>query len=379
MRPDKDITYALSLSGGGYKGAYQAGILRALHEEGFRFGAVCGTSIGALNGILVMQEEFDKLKDMWCVDCKDVFHLDNEDLENFLKLNLSKVNILELGKGIFDLSKKKGVDVAPLKEMIEAHTDEALLRKKDAKFGLVTINLTDKRGEELMLEDMPEGRLTDYLLATAYLPFLQKIKLNGKYYLDGGYYNNTPTNMLVERGYQDIIEIRLNDKEKIKRYKANVLSIIPSEDLGSSILHDDETILYNYNLGYFDGLRLAKDCLGYQYVIESDKKEVFFINRFLELDAHVILEFETGTARYESTERAILSAFSAGLAKRLGLKKNFSYERLYISILEYAANALGLERFKLYTLESFEATLREQFQREPQDDLLVKLAIRLIS
>ena len=43
----------LVLSGGGAKGAYQAGVLRALTEEGVVATHVAGASIGALNGALV--------------------------------------------------------------------------------------------------------------------------------------------------------------------------------------------------------------------------------------------------------------------------------------------------------------------------------------
>jgi NTE family protein len=44
----------LVLSGGGAKGAYQAGVVRALHELGIRIDAVSGASIGALNGALIV-------------------------------------------------------------------------------------------------------------------------------------------------------------------------------------------------------------------------------------------------------------------------------------------------------------------------------------
>ena len=44
----------LVLSGGGAKGAYQVGVIRALDECGIRVGAVAGASIGALNGALVV-------------------------------------------------------------------------------------------------------------------------------------------------------------------------------------------------------------------------------------------------------------------------------------------------------------------------------------
>ena len=60
----------LVLSGGGAKGAYQAGVLRALTEEGVFATHVAGASIGALNGAVVaaapsQQEAVQRLRQLW--------------------------------------------------------------------------------------------------------------------------------------------------------------------------------------------------------------------------------------------------------------------------------------------------------------------------
>ena len=60
----------LVLSGGGAKGAYQAGVLRALTEEGVFVTHVAGASIGALNGAVVaaapsQQEAVERLRQLW--------------------------------------------------------------------------------------------------------------------------------------------------------------------------------------------------------------------------------------------------------------------------------------------------------------------------
>ncbi len=379
MNLDKNKEYALCLSGGGYKGAYQAGAIKALHDEGYKFSAVVGASVGALNGVVVAQNEFDKLKPMWDnKESEKVFATDNKDIEKAIRLNLKEINIFDLGKGIFDLAQQKGLDIEPLMEIIKDSIDENKLRKENAKFGLTTINLTDKKPEELMLEDMPEGQLADYLMATSYLPIFKKVKLHGKYYLDGGYYNNTPTNMLVDRGYKDIIEIRLSSKEKVKRFNANVISLIPSEDLGSSIVYDKTVIDYNYKLGYYDGLRLAKNAHGYKYIIEGDKTEKFFINKFIDLETHILFEYDIDIDKHESVEKAILDTFVYDLAKKLSLKKTFSYEKLYISLLEYTADYFKMDRFKVYTFEEFENLILDEYNKIKPKDELVDLTMNLV-
>jgi predicted acylesterase/phospholipase RssA len=55
---------ALILGGGGARGAYEAGVVAALSERE-TFDIVCGTSIGAINGLFVAQDMPDRLVEIW--------------------------------------------------------------------------------------------------------------------------------------------------------------------------------------------------------------------------------------------------------------------------------------------------------------------------
>ena len=62
------MTTAFVLGGGGLLGAHEVGMLRALADAGVRPDLVVGTSIGALNGVLVAAdpaEAADRLARMW--------------------------------------------------------------------------------------------------------------------------------------------------------------------------------------------------------------------------------------------------------------------------------------------------------------------------
>jgi predicted acylesterase/phospholipase RssA len=67
------LAQALALSGGGARGAYQAGIIDYLRlaqaiPEGWPlkpYGLIAGTSIGALNGYFVATGQYDLLRDLW--------------------------------------------------------------------------------------------------------------------------------------------------------------------------------------------------------------------------------------------------------------------------------------------------------------------------
>ena len=61
-----------------------------------------------------------------------------------------------------------------------------------------------------MKECEDPSMIKDFLLASAYIfHYLKNEKLHGKTYIDGGAINNVPLGSLVERGYKDIIMIRI--------------------------------------------------------------------------------------------------------------------------------------------------------------------------
>ena len=56
----------LCLSGGGAKGSYQAGVIKALYDRGInKFEAISGTSIGAINGYYIFTGNVENLEEMW--------------------------------------------------------------------------------------------------------------------------------------------------------------------------------------------------------------------------------------------------------------------------------------------------------------------------
>ena len=57
--------YGVALEGGGARGAYHIGALKALMENGYEISGIVGTSIGAFNAAVVAQGDFDKLYKFW--------------------------------------------------------------------------------------------------------------------------------------------------------------------------------------------------------------------------------------------------------------------------------------------------------------------------
>lgn len=57
--------YGLILAGGGAKGAYQIGAWKAMRELDIEFEAIAGASIGAINGAMIAQGDFDDAYELW--------------------------------------------------------------------------------------------------------------------------------------------------------------------------------------------------------------------------------------------------------------------------------------------------------------------------
>jgi predicted acylesterase/phospholipase RssA len=67
----------LVLTGGGAKGAYQVGCLKALRQAGYtNFTAISGTSVGAMNAILLAAGKLDAAEETWTsLRCRDIIGL----------------------------------------------------------------------------------------------------------------------------------------------------------------------------------------------------------------------------------------------------------------------------------------------------------------
>ena len=75
---------ALVFAGGGAKGAYQMGAWKALRKLKMDFDIVTGTSIGALNGALYVQDSYYRGMRLWLTT--DFYKLFGSDLEEMRDL-----------------------------------------------------------------------------------------------------------------------------------------------------------------------------------------------------------------------------------------------------------------------------------------------------
>lgn len=378
--------YGVVLEGGGARGAYQIGVYKALIEEGIEVGGIAGTSVGALNGAVLVQGDFEKAYELWYdISYSKVIKAEDEEIEKLKKGKLEREDILLLVQRLKGIIGDGGLDITPLRNLLQEVIDEDKIRRSGKDFGIVTVSLSDLKPLELYIEDIPQGKLVDYLMASAYLPVFKREKIDGKKYIDGGIYNNLPANLLMDKGYKDLIVIRTGSFGIVRKldFKGlNVLVISPKEDLGGILDFDKNFSRYNLKLGYFDGLKALKGLKGYKYYIHPEEKEEFFINYLLSLEREKIKDIkEIFRINQEIPDKRTLFEFIIPrLCGILDLKDTADYEEIFLALLENLAETYDVDRFKVYTYAELieEIKRKVRIEEEEEDGNIIEKIIKKV-
>lgn len=260
--------YGLVLAGGGGKGAYQIGAWQALREMHISFDAIAGVSIGSINGALIAAGDMKKAVDFWHnVSIEKGVKIANElvDPENLF----SKKN---WGILFREFIKNGGFDASPAEDYLKSYINEEKIRKKKIPLGIITVHLGQSATPlEIFAEDIPNGELVDYLLASSNIPLANNIGPEGEKFLDGGVYDNTPVMTLKKRGYNKLIIIDISNIKGVAHNlnfnNSQVVYIRPYslEDLGPSFDFSGEMIDKRIRLGYLDTKKAFGHLLGNIY------------------------------------------------------------------------------------------------------------------
>ena len=372
------MKYGLILEGGGAKGSYQIGAVRALNEMGYEFKGVAGTSIGALNGALIVQSDLDKAYDLWYnISPEKIFDIRQEALDKIKKLNFDKKDLTYLWNQVKNIVDNKGLDISLIEDIVKENVKEDKIRNSDKDFGIVTVSLSDMKPVKIYIEEIPEGRLIDYLLASSNLPTFKQEKRNGKYFLDGGFYDNLPVDMLVDKGYENIIVIRthglgitrdIKDKEKL-----NIKYIEPDVDLGNILDFDTKVARRNLRLGYLDAKRLFNDNIkGHDYYIKIEKDTDYFLNLLMNIPDKSIKRIADFLGYEEmNPRRALFEVIIPRLAGFLDLEEEHDYVDIMVAVLEVIAKKVKLEKLKIYEFDDFVKEISGKYEPKKVDEVNV--------
>ncbi len=359
-----DLTkeYGVVLEGGGAKGAYQIGVWKALQEYGVKIKGVAGVSVGALNGALICMGDFEKAVEIWKnISYSSIMNVDDDEMDKLINRRFKDINLQTVSRHSKKFLVSGGFDVTPLRQLLDENVDEKKIRESEIEFIMGTFDVSSLKAMEISAKEAEDGYLKDYLMASANFPLFKSPKLHGKTYLDGGITNNVPIDMLINRGYKDIIVIRIYGIGVEKKIKipedVKITYIAPKAQLCNVLEFNRKKAARNIMLGYYDALRILKPLAGNEYYIESEKTEKEYLEALIspseEELRNCLPQGKPDSPLGSAFLRKCLEEGYPQLALALKLHKGWRYSNLYYAILEYAAKKVRLKKYKIYMEQEF--------------------------
>ena len=335
---------AIVLSGGGSKGAYQIGVWKALRQLKIDYSIVTGTSVGALNGALMVQGSFHKGLALWrrlsfnlIFDKKEVDFTSAKNLNDVYKVYAKNmiaggINPIELEKNLKNVIKEKKV------------------RNSKIDYGIVTVKVPKLEAKCLSKNQIPEGKLTDYIMASATcFPAFQLKKIGNDKFIDGGFYDNMPINLAIKLGATEIIAVDLEaiGRKQEPKKDVEITYISPNNDLGSFLVFDSNIAQANIKYGYNDTLKAFGHLEGQSFTFKKGQLKSNYqkYNERFRKIAKIIYELHD--------DKLIDKIIMNNDIKLIATGKEISVQRIFNKQMEYLGKILELDASDIYTTRRF--------------------------
>lgn len=285
---------ALVLAGGGTRGAYQYGSVLAMQEIGnYDFNIITGTSIGGLNGVLLVQKDFEAMATLW-------ENLTSEQIiQGGLPSQFDLPTLISEKNRLADFFKtylrEKGVDNSPFIDTVHRLYNQERFQASDIDYGCVTVKSLSLDpvyvNREMMLE---HG--ADWLISTAScFPAFPIHHFSEGGFIDGGYFDNCPIDYAVAKGADEVVVVDLNNEPKHKEYIdwPHFTYIFPKFDTGSFLEFDNETRMKLKTCGYNDTMKIFHKYVGVKYTFKSFQQPSYFDQYYMNcvrMDREISLE-----------------------------------------------------------------------------------------
>jgi len=193
---------ALVLSGGGSKGAYSVGVVKALFEAGRQYDVVAGVSVGALIGANIAMfspeqqaEGYSNLERVWTKEVKN-----NKSIyKNWAPWILTY---------LWSFWKSGIYNMEPLRNILVKEMDLDKLKNSGVEFEVGVVSLQSGQYHAVNLTSDPKNlqNAVDWVWASCIFPVLfQAVEIDGEQWVDGGMRNVIPVKSALK--YPDVKEI----------------------------------------------------------------------------------------------------------------------------------------------------------------------------
>ena len=193
---------------------------------------------------------------------------------------------------------------------------------------------TKNKAVELFKKDIPKEKMVDFLLASSCFPIFKSQNIDGEHFFDGGLYDNMPINMLIKKGYKNIIVVDVTGmglKRKNASKNVYIKMIKPNEKVGGTFDFNKQQMKKNIELGYLDTLKSFNKVQGFNFYFKPSE-----FNKMLEL---------------------------------FSLKTIFG--------LECAGKIYGIDRYKIYEKDEFLEKLMIEYKKELNSYKTIKKSLNI--
>ena len=250
------IKRALVLSGGGSKGAWQLGALKALAEVGRSWNSVHGISVGALNGSWIAMhppEEHpgcvDGLIKVW-----DNVRTSDDIYEPWAPCGL---------KYIWSMWKGSLNSGAPLRKLVKSYWNSVKLATSGVKLTVGCASLTSGLYAAI---DGENANIMEYVLASSHMPLIfEPLIIDNQQWIDGGIRHQIPILEALKENPDEIDVVITSPISETRIDRRDEIISVPGVALRLSEIVSDQI----YVSDFFTVMRAAKSVDGLKINIYS--------------------------------------------------------------------------------------------------------------
>ncbi len=376
----KSLRYktGLVLAGGGARGAYQIGAWRALQELGIEFELIAGTSVGALNGGLILQGDLEAAEVMWS-------QIDTGKILTFSGMNVTKqfsVNAVLREMQQFALSAvmTQGVSTKPLRQLIQQLLDEDKMAQQNQDLFICTTQLPQMKEVVVSFKETPSGEFHQWLLASSsFFPAMEAAKIAGNYYVDGGYRNNIPVDVVLQQGATEVIVIDVKGPGLAKPLhlpeSLPIVTVVSPWNLGTVLLFDGARSQWNIQLGYLETLKAFGRYIGHWYTFAHQFDDASLKTWRRRFSRGVLGKLTQGEKKLLQNPQLI-----AELQKKMRpmYPDRIAVSMMPLYVLEMTGKVLGISPIECYTVEEMLGLIKEKISGnwltdKPKEGMLLSL------
>ena len=339
---------ALVLGGGGAKGSYEVGVFKALRKLHMKFDIVTGVSIGSINGAFYVANEYKKCLKMWQkITTSDLF-----DVAIGSKMSKEDIKLLvkQMSTG--------GISFSNAYNFLKKNINEEKVRKSKIDYGLVTVSLTNKKPRFLTKEQIPYGKLVDYICASSICyPFVHAQDINDESFIDGGFYDGIPINLAIDMGATEILAVDLsvfaiNKKPKDKNIKVDVIKMKDKTPL--TLTFTKEYANKNIKYGYNDTMKHFNKLDGKFYTFRKNDLD----KSYNELNKYFV-EILKSTILNEPKNKIVNELFSIAKINKLfvKIKYNHDFKEEVEEALEHLGVLFDIPNENIYSIKKYNKLL----------------------